>query len=63
MVQPSVIQNEGYMISLEHVTTLAETLKPECKSTKGMKLGEIYRLIVDMGIKADPRGEERIEKA
>ncbi|MHA2302774.1 MAG: hypothetical protein ACXACD_17645 [Candidatus Thorarchaeota archaeon] len=51
------------MISLEHVTTLAETLKPECKSTKGMKLGEIYRLIVDMGIKADPRGEERIEKA
>ena len=26
-----------------------------------MKLGEIYRLIVDMGIKADPRGEERIK--
>jgi hypothetical protein len=27
-----------------------------------MKLGEIYRLIVDMGIKADPRGEERIKQ-
>ena len=26
-----------------------------------MKLGEIYKLIVDMGIKADPRGEERIK--
>ena len=26
-----------------------------------MKLGKIYRLIVDMGIKADPRGEERIK--
>jgi putative NIF3 family GTP cyclohydrolase 1 type 2 len=27
-----------------------------------MKLGEIYRLIVEMGIKADPRGEERIKQ-
>ncbi len=27
-----------------------------------MKLGDIYRLIVDMGIKADPRGEEKIQK-
>ncbi|MHA2302789.1 MAG: NGG1p interacting factor NIF3 [Candidatus Thorarchaeota archaeon] len=50
------------MISLEHMTTLAETLKPELESTNPMKLGEIYRLIVDMGIKADPRGEERIKQ-
>ncbi|MGY5877128.1 MAG: NGG1p interacting factor NIF3 [Candidatus Thorarchaeota archaeon] len=27
-----------------------------------MKLGEIYRMIVDMGIKADPRGEDRIKE-
>ncbi len=26
-----------------------------------MKLGEIYKMIVDMGIKADPRGENRIK--
>ncbi|MFX1473837.1 MAG: NGG1p interacting factor NIF3 [Promethearchaeota archaeon] len=50
------------MISLEHTTTLAETLKHESKATKRMKLGEIYRTIVDMGIKADPRGEERIKQ-
>jgi putative NIF3 family GTP cyclohydrolase 1 type 2 len=27
-----------------------------------MKLGDIYRMIVDMGIKADPRGEAKIKK-
>jgi hypothetical protein len=27
-----------------------------------MKLGDIYRMIVDMGIKADPRGEEKVQK-
>ena len=27
-----------------------------------MKLGDIYRLIVDMGIKADPRGEKKVKK-
>jgi putative NIF3 family GTP cyclohydrolase 1 type 2 len=27
-----------------------------------MKLGDIYRLIVDMGIKADPRGEAKVQK-
>ena len=26
-----------------------------------MKLGDIYRLIVDMGIKADPRGEKKVQ--
>ncbi|MFW9911931.1 MAG: NGG1p interacting factor NIF3 [Candidatus Thorarchaeota archaeon] len=50
------------MISLEHMTTLAETLKHKSKATRRMKLGEIYRTIVDMGIKADPRGEERIKQ-
>ncbi len=27
-----------------------------------MKLGEIYKMIVDMGIKADPRGDQRIKE-
>lgn len=27
-----------------------------------MKLGDIYHLIVEMGIKADPRGEEKVKK-
>jgi len=27
-----------------------------------MKLGEIYKLIVDMGIEADPRGKEKVQK-
>ena len=27
-----------------------------------MKLGEIYRKIVDMGIEADPRGRERVNQ-
>lgn len=27
-----------------------------------MKLGEIYRMIVEMGIEADPRGKEKVEK-
>jgi len=27
-----------------------------------MKLGEIYHFIVDMGIKADPRGEKKVKK-
>ena len=50
------------MISLEHMTTLAERLKPLANARKCMKLGEIYRMIVDMGIKADPRGDERIKQ-
>ncbi|MFX1565929.1 MAG: NGG1p interacting factor NIF3, partial [Promethearchaeota archaeon] len=27
-----------------------------------MKLGDIYHQIVEMGIKADPRGEEKVKK-
>ncbi len=27
-----------------------------------MKLGDIYRMIVDLGIKADPRGEKKVKK-
>ncbi len=52
------------MVDCAFARTLAlpESFKHNIPSRKTMKLGEIYRLIVDMGIKADPRGEDRIKK-
>ena len=32
------------------------------KHSEDMKLGEIYKLIVEMGIDADPRGKEKVQK-
>jgi hypothetical protein len=48
--------------SSQAAVALPESFKHGIFSRKAMKLGEIYRLIVDMGIKADPRGEEKIKK-
>ena len=39
-----------------------ERLKPKESELATMKLGDIYRKIVDMGINADPRGRERINQ-
>lgn len=42
--------------------SLLERFKPRLQTPNHMKLGEIYRKIVDMGIEADPRGREKIER-
>jgi len=44
------------------VTALVERLKPKVEGLQLMKLGDIYRKIVDMGIDADPRGQERVNQ-
>ena len=41
---------------------VVERFKLEIDKRRFMKLGEIYRKIVAMGIKADPRGKERVSQ-
>ena len=41
---------------------VVERFKLETDKRRFMKLGEIYRKIVAMGIKADPRGKERVSQ-
>ncbi len=40
----------------------SERFKPQAGLPEGMKLGEIYRKIVDMGMDADPRGREKLKR-
>ncbi|MHA1421251.1 MAG: NGG1p interacting factor NIF3 [Candidatus Thorarchaeota archaeon] len=44
------------------VTALVERLKPKTGGFQLMKLGDIYKKVVDMGIDADPRGRDRVNQ-
>jgi hypothetical protein len=58
----------GYVISLRSevlekaFNAIIRRFKARKRRTDFMKLGQIYKMIVEMGIDADPRGKEKVDK-